>query len=83
MEDSADNYARGHYTEGRKHLVRVSDQLRRLVEACDSIQVEYCTSEWRIRVTVITSVLLGRSRKFVQSCDRDGQWTNEKPKTTY
>ena len=39
MEDSADNFARGHYTEGRKHIGRVSDQMRRLVEACDSVQV--------------------------------------------
>jgi hypothetical protein len=44
MEDSADNYARGYYTEGRKHINKVTDQLRKIIEGCESIQVdEYYT----------------------------------------
>ena len=39
MEDSADNFARGYYSEGRRHINRVEDQLRKMIEACDSIQV--------------------------------------------
>ena len=39
MEDSADNFARGYYTEGRKHINKVSDQMRKMIEACESVQV--------------------------------------------
>ena len=38
MEDAADNFARGHYSNGTKTLFDAVDRLRRLSENCDSLQ---------------------------------------------
>ena len=37
-EDAANNYARGHYTIGKEYVDVVMDRLRRIADACDSIQ---------------------------------------------
>ena len=38
MEDSANNYARGHYSIGRHYIDEVMDKTRKLVEQCDGLQ---------------------------------------------
>ena len=37
-EDAANNYARGHYTIGKTKIDDMVDQIRKLVEACNSLQ---------------------------------------------
>jgi len=37
-EDAANNFARGHYTVGKDIVEKVVDRLRKLTEACDSLQ---------------------------------------------
>jgi len=37
-EDAANNFARGHYTVGKDMIERVVDRMRKLTEACDSLQ---------------------------------------------
>ena len=37
-EDAANNYARGHYTIGKEYVDVVMDRLRKVADACDSIQ---------------------------------------------
>lgn len=37
-EDSANNYARGHYTMGKEMIDATTDKLRRLVENCTGLQ---------------------------------------------
>ncbi|KAL7673347.1 hypothetical protein ACOME3_008206 [Neoechinorhynchus agilis] len=37
-EDAANNYARGHYTIGKDLVSRVTERIRRLSEACSSLQ---------------------------------------------
>jgi len=37
-EDAANNFARGHYTVGKDIIEDVTDRLRKLTEACDSLQ---------------------------------------------
>lgn len=37
-EDAANNYARGHYTVGKEYVDIVMDRLRKVADACDSIQ---------------------------------------------
>ncbi|KAI5180231.1 tubulin alpha [Nematocida sp. AWRm80] len=37
-EDAANNYARGHYTVGKTIIEPVMEQIRRLVDNCDSLQ---------------------------------------------
>jgi len=37
-EDAANNFARGHYTVGKDMIEKVVDRLRKLTEACDSLQ---------------------------------------------
>jgi tubulin alpha len=37
IEDAANNFARGHYTVGKKLIDRVADRLRKLVENCDNL----------------------------------------------
>ena len=38
-EDAANNFARGHYTVGREIVPHVEEQLKLLVEQCESFQV--------------------------------------------
>jgi tubulin alpha len=37
-EDAANNFARGHYTVGKEIIESVTDRMRKLTEACDSLQ---------------------------------------------
>merc|ERR1712110_530089 len=37
-EDAANNYARGHYTEGKSIMPRVKDQIRKIADNCNSLQ---------------------------------------------
>jgi len=37
-EDAANNYARGHYTIGKELIDTVLERMRRMTEACDSLQ---------------------------------------------
>ena len=37
-EDSANNYARGHYTVGKEKIDQILDQIRKQAELCDSFQ---------------------------------------------
>ena len=37
-EDAANNYARGHYTVGKELVETVMDRIRKVADACDSIQ---------------------------------------------
>ena len=39
MEDAANNYARGHYTQGKEYIEPTLERLRRLADNCDGLQV--------------------------------------------